>query len=76
MVALRETGRFNAKGSDGKMYVVIEWSKRHDETMLADTENKYVWVLEKLTLANGEHVNSLQGGLFQVLRTGVTLTRI
>ena len=73
--ALKETARFNAVGTDGKPYVVIDWSERIEVGTLESGGPKYDWVPRKLTLENGMHVNDLGDGKYQVIRTNLVLTR-
>ena len=71
---LKMTGRFNTVGTDGKSYVVSEWSGSDDVGTLLSGP-KFEWAVKKLTLASGESVDSLGNGKYEVEKTGLVLTR-
>jgi hypothetical protein len=73
--SLIKTASFAATGSDGKTYQVFEWSIRIPAGKLLDASAKYDTMPEKLTLATGEKVQAFSPDEFEVLKTGVRLTR-
>lgn len=70
---IKKTGGFVASGSDGKIYTVVEYTEFIDATTVSDTQTQWVPGMKTLKLENGEHVNPVDGGGFEVARTGVSL---
>jgi hypothetical protein len=71
---IRKTGGFVALGSDGNNYTVVEYTEFLDATTISDTQTQWVPGMKILKLENGEHVNPVDGGGFEVVRTGVRLS--
>lgn len=72
---IRKTGGFVARGSDGKNYVVIEFTEFVDGTTISDTQTQWVPGIKIMKLENGDHVNPVDSGGFEVVRTGVRLSQ-
>jgi hypothetical protein len=72
---IRKTGRFVTRGSDGKNYTVVEYTEFIDVTTISDTETQWSPGMKIMKLENGEHVNPVDGGGFEIVRTGVRLSR-
>ena len=70
---VKETNRYVASGSDGKSYSVIEYTEFLNTSTLLDSSS---WTpgMKSLKLANGDHVNKVSDGKYQIVRTGVTLS--
>jgi len=68
------TESFYASGSDGKTYQVIQRTQQHLTTMLHGPVEQS-WGLREYRLANGNPVNDLGDGRFEVVGQGVTLVK-
>lgn len=66
---VRKTGEFVAHGADERTHRAIENTEDLDATCLGDREPK----IHKLE--NGEHVNAIDGGGYEVDRSGMRLSR-
>jgi len=71
---IKETSRFFALGSDGKKYQVIEFTEFLEVTTIHDAQTRWEPGMKILKLENGEHVNPVDGGGFEIPRTGVHLS--
>ena len=72
---IRKTGGFVAHGSDGKNYTVVEYTEFIGVTTIIDAVTQWSPGRKIMKLVNGEHVNPVDGGGFEVVRTGVRLSR-
>lgn len=69
----KETNRYHAQGSDGKKYEIIEVTELLDVTTIHDTQQKFMPGSISLKLKNGDHVNKISQGKYQVAKTGVDI---
>jgi hypothetical protein len=72
---VRKTGGFVARGSDGKSYTIVEYTEFLDVTTISDATTQWSQGMRIMKLENGEHVNPVDGGGFEVASTGVRLSR-
>jgi hypothetical protein len=69
------TGEFTAKTASGEAYRVYEFTTFLDSTTLSDTKTQWTPGVKAYRLRNGDHVNPVDGGLYEIARTGQKLTR-
>lgn len=72
----RKTGEFLTKGADGHTYRVFELVERIPSSNLQSTRAEFTDGLRSYRLADGRAVNCISPTEFEVVTTGVRLTRI
>ncbi len=74
---IAKTDEFLTLGSDAREYVVIEYTEFTDISSFGNVAEKWAPTPNRyLKLPNGDHVNALDDGTFQILRTGIHLSRL
>lgn len=71
----RQTGKFNALGSDGRTYVVIELTEFLNTTTQESATTEWLEGLKAYRLGDGGAVNRHSDTEFTVVSTGVQLKR-
>jgi hypothetical protein len=72
---IRETGRFNAVGSDGRTYLVVELTEFEDTTTFESKTTEWLATQKSYRLNDGSAVNRNSDTELTVVATGVRLTR-
>ena len=70
---IERTRSFVATGTDGRTYTVIEYTEFIDATSTESTQKEWVPGLKSYKLRDGDPVNALPDGQFEIARTGVRL---
>jgi hypothetical protein len=71
-----KTGELILRGTDGKNYRVLEFTEFWDATTIHDSHRKWTPGALSYKLPNGESVNLLSDGNYQIVRTGLILKPI
>jgi hypothetical protein len=72
---IERTGAFDAIGTDGRTYQVIEYTEFHDASTVHGAQNNWVPGIKSYRLRYGDPVNALPDGDFEIARTGLRLRR-
>lgn len=68
-----ETARYEATGSDGRRYVIVETTDFIGSTTLHDNKTTWTPGMKTLRTTTGDHVNKVSDGVYEIMRTRVTL---
>ena len=70
----RRTDIFNVEDAQGRVYTIVEYT----DFIQAETfgRSEEVEGLKELRLSNGQHVNLLSEGEFQIVETGTKLRKV
>ena len=76
-MAEEEVDRFEAEDDDGNIYVVIELQRVNWGTSLSEGTHRARGGSRRLVLlSNGDHVNPVSDGVFQIFSTGKIIRKI
>lgn len=73
MKKIMETNRYRATGNDGRKYEIIETTEFINTTTLSDTAPQWTAGMKALRTSNGDPVNKIGEGTYEILRRGVIL---
>lgn len=73
MKKTEETNRYRTTGSDGRHYEIVETTDFIGTTTLHDNKTTWTPGMKTLRTANGDHVNKISDGFYEIMRTRVTL---
>lgn len=75
-IETRSTNHFRAKGSDGQIYRVIEYTDFHESRSLQSLGTSWIAGLKSFRLDTGDVVNENSPTEYTVVASGMKLTRI
>lgn len=70
-----ETARFSATAANGQRHTIIELTEMLDATTLSDTRRQEIPGAKRYRTSNGKPVNARADGSFELVESGVVLTR-
>ena len=71
----RITATFQATGSDGGTYQIIEWTEFHDSSTLDSKHKEEMPGMKSYKLDNGDQLNQKSSTEYVVVLTGLRLTK-
>lgn len=70
-----ETDRFEAKGTSGRTYTLIERTEQHETTSLSSTSRKWEDGMKSYHVLGGGNANRGKDGSFVIVANGESVSR-
>lgn len=74
-IRIIETARFSATAANGQRHTIIELTEMLDATTLSDTRRQEIPGARQYRTSTGKPVNARADGSFELVESGVVLTR-